>query len=63
MLKINCTPVLTVLICHPSGAAGELQHRRKWEAQRAVDETNIAKVEEYKQVQSDSRHLINTRGI
>jgi hypothetical protein len=35
----------------------------KWEAQRAVNEKKVVNMEGYKQVQSDTRHLLNIRGI
>jgi hypothetical protein len=63
MLKIDCAPVLEALICHTPGSAGEPQNKRKREAQRAVDEKSVSNIEGYKQVQSDTRHLLNIRGI
>jgi hypothetical protein len=63
MLKINCAPILKALIYHRPGSAGKLQNKRKLETQRAVNEKNGANMEGYKQVQSDSMHLLNTRGI
>ncbi|KAJ6521795.1 hypothetical protein DFH09DRAFT_1097492 [Mycena vulgaris] len=62
MLKIDCAPSLEALICHRPGSAGELQNGRGQEAQRAVDGKNVANIEGYKQVQSDTRHLLNIQG-
>jgi hypothetical protein len=47
----NTVPqLLKALICHIPGSTGELQNNRKREAQRAVDEKNVADMEGYKQV-------------
>jgi hypothetical protein len=40
-----------------------ISRQMKWEAQRAVNEKKVVNMEGYKQVQSDTRHLLNIRGI
>jgi hypothetical protein len=54
LARCKQVPVHKALICHKLGS--ELKNKRKREAQRAVDEKNIANIEGYEQVQLTSMH-------